>query len=86
VIRTPGLPFDPDEVVIGAGELVTIVLDNTDSQAHTLTVNEFTLLIRAEPGERVRLPLSVETPGTFQMYCSIPGHRAAGMQGTIVVS
>jgi plastocyanin len=24
-------------------------------------------------------------PGTYAFYCSVPGHRAAGMQGVLVV-
>ena len=24
-------------------------------------------------------------PGTYSFYCSVPGHRSAGMQGTLVV-
>lgn len=24
-------------------------------------------------------------PGTYMFYCSVPGHRTAGMQGTLIV-
>ena len=24
-------------------------------------------------------------PGTYEFYCPVPGHRAAGMQGTLTV-
>ena len=26
------------------------------------------------------------TPGTYEYYCSVPGHEAAGMKGTLTVS
>jgi plastocyanin len=35
-------------------------------------------------GDRGKLRLRLE-PGRFTFYCSVPGHRAAGMQGTLVV-
>lgn len=38
-----------------------------------------------QPGERDVLDLGTLAPGTFEVYCSIPGHEAAGMVATITV-
>jgi uncharacterized cupredoxin-like copper-binding protein len=39
----------------------------------------------AEAGGRAGALLLIKEPGTYTVYCSIPGHRAAGMEATLVV-
>jgi uncharacterized cupredoxin-like copper-binding protein len=36
------------------------------------------------PGATKTLTLSLK-PGTYKFYCSVPGHRMAGMEGTLTV-
>jgi uncharacterized cupredoxin-like copper-binding protein len=40
---------------------------------------------RVEPGKRSEIVWRFTKPGTFEYGCLIPGHREAGMTGTIVV-
>jgi uncharacterized cupredoxin-like copper-binding protein len=35
-------------------------------------------------GTTAELSLNLK-PGTYKFYCSVPGHRMAGMEGTITV-
>jgi len=37
------------------------------------------------PGDRMVARLRVAEPGTYDFYCAEPGHRDAGMVGTLVV-
>jgi uncharacterized cupredoxin-like copper-binding protein len=37
------------------------------------------------PGKRSVLTLTLKK-GTYQFYCPFPGHKAAGMKGTLIVS
>jgi uncharacterized cupredoxin-like copper-binding protein len=37
----------------------------------------------ADPGQTVTGAFTIDEPGTYQVYCSIPGHRQAGMTGTL---
>ena len=39
----------------------------------------------AQPGGSSKVTVTLK-PGTYQFYCPIPGHKAAGMQGTLTVS
>lgn len=77
--------FAPKEIRVKAGEAVNIRLIATDV-AHDLTIDELGFKVAAEPGRPgvggLRAP---SEPGRFTFYCSIAGHRAAGMVGTLVV-
>ena len=40
---------------------------------------------RVAPEKTARDPLEVQQAGTFEFACLIPGHREAGMTGTVIV-
>ncbi len=39
----------------------------------------------AQPGSSSKVTVTLK-PGTYQFYCPVPGHKAAGMEGTLTVS
>jgi plastocyanin len=60
---------------------------NADTIPHTLNINDvpgFHLLVNAQ-GDRVRAVADLHQPATYTYYCDLPGHRQAGMEGTINV-
>lgn len=77
--------FTPNEIHVGAGEDVTIVLTTTDIP-HDFTVDELDLHVVATPGRPgtggFRAP---SEPGRYAAYCAVAGHREAGMTATLVV-
>ena len=81
------LSYDTKQLRAKAGT-VTITLKNNAPLEHNVTVAQGTKVLGATPtfqaGSRsVTLKL---TPGTYTFYCSVPGHRQAGMEGTLTVS
>lgn len=42
-------------------------------------------LVHAEGGDEASTTLTVDQPGTYTLYCSVPGHREAGMEATLEV-
>jgi uncharacterized cupredoxin-like copper-binding protein len=66
---------------------VTIGFTNASPLPHNITVAQGTKVLGATPtfqGGTKTLTLKL-APGTYTFYCSVPGHRAAGMEGKLTV-
>jgi plastocyanin len=67
---------------------VTIVMANMSPVEHNVTVAQGSKVLGATPtftGGTRTLSLKLK-PGRYTFYCSVPGHRQAGMEGTLNVS
>lgn len=77
---------NPD-LVVTAGEQVRIVLQNGDGMMHDLALPD--LLVQTpsvlKKDSVVEATFKAEDAGTFPYFCTISGHRQAGMEGTLVV-
>jgi plastocyanin len=76
--------FDPDEIEVAAGEDVAIVLTSTDI-LHDFTIDELDTHVAADKGETATGGLRADEPGRYTFYCTVAGHREAGMEGTLIV-
>jgi plastocyanin len=84
-VRADSLTFAPRELELAAGEEVTIVLTSVDI-AHDLTVQGLGHVVHADAGTTERGGMRIDDPGTYRFWCSVDGHRAGGMVGTITVT
>jgi plastocyanin len=81
------LEYNTKQLSAKAGT-VTITFTNSSPLEHNLTVAEGTKVLGATPtfkGGSKTLTLTLK-PGKYVFYCSVPGHRQAGMEGTLSVS
>jgi uncharacterized cupredoxin-like copper-binding protein len=86
VVSGKEFSYDPAALTLKAGQPSTIVLKNIGSIEHDITIDKarFTLTV---PGKKTQEKvLNVETPGTYEFYCSLPGHKSAGMKGELTVT
>lgn len=83
-VTATSFSFDPDEITVAAGEDVTIVLTAEDI-LHDFTLEDAEGHVAADAGETASGGLRIEEQGTYTFYCSVEGHREAGMEGTLVV-
>jgi len=82
-----GFRYEPEALRIQAGGTTEFVLSNRDEQEHTFVISELAVVMLAGAGQTVSSTVSIDpaNEGRFAFFCSIGGHRAAGMEGTIVV-
>lgn len=80
------LKYDATSLKAKAGK-VTIDFTNRSAIGHNVTLEAAGHTIAATPtitGSTAPLSAALK-PGTYTFYCSVPGHRQAGMQGTLTV-
>jgi uncharacterized cupredoxin-like copper-binding protein len=81
------LSYNTKQLSAKAGA-VTIEMANMSPLEHDVTVAQGSTVLGATPkfmGGTRSLTLNLK-PGTYTFYCSVPGHRQAGMEGTLSVS
>ena len=78
------LSFTPRAIEAPAGT-IPVTLRNDGRIVHNLTIDELDLQLIASPGQTVSGELVDVPPGTYTFYCSVSGHRQAGMEGTLTV-
>jgi plastocyanin len=83
------LAFTEKSLTAKAGT-VAIDFTNKSPEMHNFTIQQGTSgpVVGATPtfdGGSKTLTVKLK-PGTYTFYCSVPGHRMAGMQGTLTVS
>jgi outer membrane protein assembly factor BamB len=77
--------FDPKELTIPANTDVTITFTNTGVLQHDFVIDELSIKSDLLNGGDTATVTINAPAGTYEYYCSVPGHRDAGMVGTLTV-
>lgn len=84
IMGTDALAFEPEELTATAGE-ITVELTSGEGVLHTFVIEEQEeLVVEAAAGATASGTIELE-PGEYTFYCDVPGHRQAGMEGTLTV-
>ena len=82
-----GLAYTSDEATAKAGK-VTIDFTNSQPLMHDVAIEDSsgkTIAQTDTVAEGSDSATADLKPGTYTYYCTVPGHREAGMEGTLVV-
>ena len=79
------IDFNPNEFSIPADTDVLIECPNTGQLQHDFNIEDTDYGTElADPGQTVSVTVNLAA-GEYIYYCSVPGHREAGMEGTLTV-
>lgn len=81
------LAYEPKQLTAKAGK-VTVDMSNASPVEHDVAVAQGSTVLGQTPvfaGGSKSVTLTLK-PGKYTFYCTVPGHRQAGMEGTLTVS
>jgi plastocyanin len=81
---TDAFAFEPADVQAPVGD-VTITLVNDGTLPHALVINGTTLRLDARKEGDTCTGIVTLPAGRHEFWCDVPGHRQAGMEGTLTI-
>ena len=86
-LQAADLMFDPMTLTAKVGQPVTINLQNAGALEHSFVIEQLNVkLEHVQAGQTATVTFTPTVAGTYQFYCNVPGHKDAGMKGTLTVS
>lgn len=76
--------FSQKEITVNKGDLVRIKITNTNG-AHDFKIDEFGVYADTPLDQEVVVEFVADKAGSFEYYCTKPGHRENGQWGTLNV-
>jgi plastocyanin len=76
--------FEPDELSIPADTDVTVRLPNAGAAQHNFSIDELGISVDIAPGATEETVINAPA-GEYEYYYNVPGHKQAGMEGTLTV-
>jgi Cu+-exporting ATPase len=85
-VTARGIGFAPADLRVHAGDTVVLAFRNDDPVFHDWSVDGLANVdAGARPGQVQTIRFRIDEPGTYEVRCTVGGHAAAGMVGTLVV-
>jgi plastocyanin len=85
-IQASEFAYSPKTVQIRASDTVKVILHNAGKVEHDFVIQSENVHIHAQPGKQSSRIIRIANPGIYQVICTIPGHREAGMTLNVEVT
>jgi cupredoxin-like protein len=84
-ITIEDLRFVGDSPRMKDGEVLGLIITNPEDVPHSFDIDSLDIHVQVTPKSTTAVVVQPSGPGELVFYCSVHGHRAAGMAGTISV-
>ena len=86
-VKLSEMKFDPASFTVTAGQSVKLSAQNIGTVIHDFAVKglEADTKLDVSPGQTGTKSFTAPKAGSYEIYCTQPGHEAAGMKGTLTV-
>lgn len=78
--------IEPGALTLEAGRATSLVLENRGALEHDLTIPALNVKLTVPAGQSGSTTVTADKTGEYEMLCSIPSHKEAGMRGTLTVA
>ena len=84
-VESIDIDFVPEALTIPADTDVTFLLPNSGAAQHNFSIDALGISVDQAPGQMDQKVVINAPAGTYEYYCNVPGHKEAGMVGTLTV-
>jgi uncharacterized cupredoxin-like copper-binding protein len=77
--------FADSSIEMKSGDVLGLLITNNDETAHSFDIDSLDLHVPLPPNATTAVAVQPTGPGTIEFYCALPGHKGAGMVGTISI-
>lgn len=79
--------YDPNTITGKVGQPIRVVINNKGVLEHSFVIDQFSVkLEHIQAGTTGEVTFTPTAAGTYTFYCDTPGHKEAGMTGTLTVT
>lgn len=77
--------YSSPTIELKADEKATLELKNVGTVEHDFKTEAAGVDVLLKPGKSGTRTIGPLKPGTYEFFCSVPGHKEAGMKGQLIV-
>ncbi len=86
VVTAQDIKFAETTLSMKNGEVLGLFVINKDDFAHTFDIDELNIHVALPARSTTAVAIKPTAAGTLPFYCAVPGHKEAGMAGTLTIS